>query len=105
MYGALHVDGSGENNPPVESFSDLYDELLSADDEHPDVSIIHDDSGWSLSAYRSGLLVFEHLGHQGEKFHMRDVHKKRVLELWRLLAAGDIAGILSEPWKEGYGQR
>jgi len=104
MYGVMHADGSGEDNPPVESLSDLYDELLSTDDEHPDVSVIHDDSGWCVSAYRSGLLVFEHLGRGGER-HMRNVPKERVLILWRRLIGGDIAGLLSEPWEEGYGSR
>src|SRR5207249_10638984 len=52
MFGILHTDGSGEDNPPVERLSDLYDELLSADREHGDVSVIHDDSGWCMSAHR-----------------------------------------------------
>ena len=69
------------------SLSDLYDELQWEDIEHVDVSVVHDDSGWAMSAYGSGRLIFEHLGEGGE-CHMIPVSKERVLELWRLLAAG-----------------
>jgi len=46
MFGVIHSDGSGDDNPPLESLSDLYDELLSADPEHGDVTVVHDDTGW-----------------------------------------------------------
>lgn len=104
MYGVIHSDGSGETNPPLESFSLLYDELLSADREHGDVSVIHDDTGWSMSAHRDGRLVFEHLENGGER-HMMPVSKVRVLELWERLIDGDIDGLLTEPWKPGYVER
>jgi hypothetical protein len=101
MFGVIHTDGSGEDNPPLESLSLLYDELLSADREHGDVSVIHDDTGWSMSAHRDGRLVFEHLENGGER-HMMSVPKERVLELWKRLIAGDIAGLLTEKWRSGY---
>lgn len=101
MYGVTHTDGSGDDNPPLESLSLLYDELLTADREHGDVSVIHDDTGWSMSAHRDGRLVFEHLENGGER-HMMYVPKSRVLELWKRLIDGDIDGLLMEPWKPGY---
>jgi len=101
MFSVVHTDGSGDENPPLESLSPLYDELLSADNEHGDVSVIHDDSGWSISAHRDGRVVFEHLARGGER-HMIPMPKKRVLELWRRLIEGDIEGLLAEPWKPGY---
>ena len=104
MFGVTHTDGSGEDNPPVESLSDLFDELLSADREHGDVSVINDDSGWCMSAHRDGRLVFGHLGNGGCQ-HMIPVPKERVLQLWKRLIDGDIDGILSENWKPGYGTR
>lgn len=42
MFGVLHMDGSGEDNPSLESLSNLYDELLIPDPEHGDVSVIND---------------------------------------------------------------
>lgn len=101
MFSIIHTDGSGEENPPIESLAKLYDELLSADREHGDVAVVHDDSGWSMSAHRDGRLVLEHLGSGGER-HMIPVPKARVLELWRRLIDGDIDGLLREPWKPGY---
>ena len=104
MFSVIHTDGSGDENPAVESLSDLYDELFSADREHGDVAVVHDDSGWSMSVHRDGRLVFEHLGKGGER-HMIPVPKERVLELWRRLIAGDIDSLLDEPWKPGYVER
>jgi hypothetical protein len=102
MFGVIHMDGSGDGNPPVESLSDLYGELFSSGIVDGDVAVIHDDSGWGMSAHRDGRLVFEHLGGQGAARHMISVPKERVLELWKRLIDGDIDGLLKEPWKSGY---
>jgi len=80
MFSVIHTDGSGDENPPIESLSALYDELVSADQEHGDVAVVHENSGWSMSAHRDG-------------------------RLWRRLIDGDIEGILVEPWQPGYIQR
>ena len=101
MLSVIHTDGSGEENPPVESLSSLYDELLASNREHGDVAVVHEDSGFSMSAHRDGRLVFEHLGEGGER-HMTLVPKARVLELWHRLIKGDIERIRSEPWVPGY---
>lgn len=103
MDGVLHTNGAGENELPSDRLSALYDELVSADDEHPDVSVIHDDSGWCMSAFRSGLVVFGHLEGKGAHRHMTHVPKAYVLALWKRLISGDIEGLLTEPWKPGYG--
>ena len=104
MFSVIHSDGSGEENPTLDSLSALYDELQSADREHGDVAVVHEDTGWSLSAHRDGRLVFEHLGQGGER-HMFPVSKERVLELWRRLIDGDIDGLIKEPWRPGYVDR
>ncbi len=59
MFSIRHTDSSGERNPPLECLSSLYDELASADQEHGDVAVIHDESGWTISAHRDGRLVME----------------------------------------------
>jgi hypothetical protein len=104
MFSVIHTDGSGDENPPLASLSALYDELQSADREHGDVAVVHEDSGWSMSAHRDGRVVFEHLG-KGMERHMIPVPKERVLELWRRLIDGDINGLLAESWKPGYVER
>jgi hypothetical protein len=104
MFSILHTDGSGTENPTLESLDALYDELRSADREHGDVAVIHDDTGWCLSAHRDGRVVFEHLKDGGQR-HIIGLAKERVLDLWKRLAAGNIAALLSEPWKPGYVER
>jgi hypothetical protein len=103
MFSVLHANGSGCENPAVEALSELYDELLSSESEHGDVAVIHDDSGWSMSAHRDGRVVLEHLGEGGER-HMIPASKERVLELWRRLIDGEIDALLEEPWTTGYGR-
>ncbi len=106
MFGVIHSDGSGENNVPLEGLSKLYDELSNADSEHGDVAVVNDDSGWCLSAHQDGRLVFERLGTRGATDrHMKKVSKEFVLELWKRLIQGDIEGLLSEDWKQGYTER
>ena len=104
MFSVIHTDGSGDENPPLDSLSALYDELLSSDREHGDVSVVHEDTGWSMSAHRDGRLVFEHLGKGGER-HMMPVPKARVLQMWKRLIDGDIDRLFLEPWKPGYVER
>ena len=102
MYGVVHMDASGEDNPPVESLSDLYDELFTSGIVDGNVSVINDDNGWSISAYRDGRLVFGKLGDPESERHMIPVSKNRALELWKRLIDGDIQGLLKERWKPGY---
>jgi hypothetical protein len=104
MFSIRHTDGSGEVDPPIEILSNLYDELKSTDQEHGDVSVTDEKSGWCMSAHRGGQLVFGNLRDHGRSdCHMTPVPKERVLELWKRLIAGDIDGLLSEPWLPGYG--
>ena len=101
MYSVIHTDGSGEQDPPFESLSELYNELSCADAEHGDVAVVHEDSGWSISAHRDGRVVMEHLGNGGER-HMTNATKNSVIALWARLINGEIDGLLTEPWSPGY---
>jgi hypothetical protein len=76
-------------------------ELDTPDAEHPDASLTHE-SGWSLSAFQSGRLVWENV-EEGEPRHMLGVSRERTLHLWLLLARGDLATIEGEAWLAGYG--
>jgi hypothetical protein len=104
MFSVIHTDGSGDDGLSLEMLSPLYDELLTADQEHGDVSVVNEDTGWCISAHRDGRVVFGHLGTGGDR-HMIAVPRERVLELWRRLIDGDIDGLLAEPWKPGYAER
>jgi hypothetical protein len=72
------------------------------DDEHPDVSIVHE-TGWGLSAFQSGLLIWENVEDDDEPRHMRPVPRAVVRDLFRLVAAGDLDALEAEPWQPGYG--
>ena len=103
MFSIMHIDGSGDVDPPIAAIHALFDELKDADTEHGDVTVRHTESGWFLSAHRDGRLVLENLedGH-GPGRHMIPVERERVLFLWRQLIAGDLDAVMSEPWRPGY---
>ena len=101
---SYHVNrrwGDSDCDPTIEKMREALAELDVEDIEHPDVALIHE-SGWCLGAYQSGLLIWEHL-EGNEPRHMRGISRERTLELWQILARGDLATIDSEPWKPGYG--
>ena len=50
--------GGSERAPTVERLREVLTELERPDPEHPDVWLTHE-SGWTLSVYGSGLLVWE----------------------------------------------
>jgi hypothetical protein len=95
------MDASGDDDPPLESLSSLYDELSKSGITDGNVAVIDQGSSWCLSAHRDGRVVFEHL-QKGEERHMTPVEKDRVLHLWRQLIDGNVDGIMSQPWMPGY---
>ena len=103
-YFAHDRSGAMETNPPIERLRELLQSLDAEDYEHPDVALTHD-SEWCLSAYRSGLLVWENLNEAGSfsAWHMTFVPREKVLELWLKLAQGDLAAVQAEPWLPGHG--
>jgi hypothetical protein len=100
-FHIYHRNGACESNPVLDKLEALYDELKGAGEEHPDVSVGHE-SGWSLSAFQSGLLVWENVERDSVPRHIKAAPKLRTIELWRKLAIGDIQEIDSEPWQDGY---
>ncbi|WBB89963.1 hypothetical protein [Verrucosispora sp. WMMC514] len=72
------------------------------DDEHPDVSVSHD-SGWTLSAFPSGLVVWENLEDDDTPRHLRDVTRAQLAELMTHCGEGHLDQLERLPWREGYG--
>jgi len=96
--------GGNERDPPVERLRELLQSLDIEDREHPDVAVKHE-TEWCLSAFPSGLLVWEALEETEDgsaPMHMKGVPREKVLELWLKLASGDIAAVEAEPWIPGY---
>lgn len=105
-FGFCHIDGGSSDNPSLDDLGKLYDELAIADEEHFDVSVIHDESGYSITAYPSGYVILENLIELTPGFrHIDGVTKEQVIDMWRRLAAGDIPWILALPWVPGLPQR
>ena len=102
-YSASDRWGAAERNPPIERLRELLQSLDVEDKEHANVALKHE-TEWCLSAFPSGLLVWENVavGDSNAK-HMKCVPRETVLGLWLKLARGDIATIQAEPWLPGYG--
>ncbi|MFF8955495.1 hypothetical protein [Streptomyces sp. NPDC014894] len=98
-YFMYDVMGGTVDEHDPEAMRRVLDGLASADDEHPDVSLSHE-SGWCLSAFRSGLLIWENIEDGSvAPVEMIKVTREEILRLFRLLAAGDIASVEALPWQ------
>jgi hypothetical protein len=94
---------AGAEREPIEQVMvEVLAELDADDPEHPDVALEHE-NGWALSAFSSGLVVFENVETDDEPRHMSGVSRADVAELWRLLAVGNFAHLESRPWLPGCG--
>ncbi|MGW2895716.1 hypothetical protein ACWDAO_14125 [Streptomyces sp. NPDC001212] len=98
-YFMYDVRGGTVDEPDPEMMRRVLDGLAQADDEHPDVSLTHE-SGWCLSVFGGGLLVWENPDDDSvNPGEMRNVARKEILRLFGLLAAGNIASIEELPWQ------
>jgi hypothetical protein len=93
--------GDMDVDPPVASLEELLRELEIKDEEHPDVSVRHDETQWCLSAFPDGLLIWENV-EEGHSQHMKDVPREKILHLWTKLTKEELSSIHSEPWITGY---
>ena len=72
------------------------------DDEHPDVAVSHE-SGWTISGYHGGLVVWENVETDDQPRHMRNVSEHKLAHLMRLAADADLDEINAYHWLPGYG--
>lgn len=98
-YNVTHLNGAMESNLATSRFHELLDELADADAEHTDVSVTHE-SEWSLSIFRDGRAILEHL-EEGDIFHRNAVERAELIDLMVAVAEGRIAEARSGPWKPG----
>ncbi|MFF5922536.1 hypothetical protein ACFY8C_30000 [Streptomyces flavochromogenes] len=98
-YFMYDVMGGTVDEPDPETMRRVLDGLAQADDEHPEVSLTHE-SGWCLSAFDGGLLVWENPDEDSvAPGEMRDVAREETLRLFAVLAAGDIASVEALSWQ------
>jgi hypothetical protein len=103
--GTIHVVAAniahltGEMEPATADLVPaLIAELDNADVEHTDVSI-SDESGWGLSAYASGLVIWENIeGDADTEQQMTDVSRAEMVEMFTDIANGDIDAVAGRPW-------
>lgn len=72
------------------------------DQHHPEVTLCHM-SGWCIAVYPSGVAILTLRGSKNEPWHMRCNSYEHVLELWTLLAAGQLDELGASGWLPGYG--
>lgn len=87
-----------ESDAPFEAFDALLGELDYVDQEHPDVAVCHE-SGWALSAFRSGRLIYENVEDLTQEPRQIVVDRKVMKVLFRSLAAGDMERLDAEAWQ------
>ncbi|GAU65972.1 putative hypothetical protein [Streptomyces sp. NBRC 110611] len=99
-YHATDLMGESIDEPDESQIRALVQSLSQADDEHPDVSLNHE-SGWSLSAFRDGLVIWENVEDEDadEPGELEGLSQDEIVQLFLRLARGDIAGINELAWQ------
>ncbi|BCJ52413.1 hypothetical protein Asp14428_38880 [Actinoplanes sp. NBRC 14428] len=73
------------------------------DDEHPDVAMTDDRTGWSLSAFQTGRPARENVEDDSiAPRHLAEVSRAETTRLTLLVAAGDLDELERSPWRPGY---
>ena len=102
LYHTTDIDGVSLLNPDADALRELLaqlDDPAAEDAEHPDVALIHDPSGWSISAFPGGTVILENLEDEDEApLYMNAVSRRDALQLWLELARGEIERVRKRPW-------
>ena len=103
LFHTTDIDGISELNPTADKMRELLDSLKSpeaAEAEHPDVSLVHDASGWSISVYPSGIVTLDNLDEPDDapRF-MSGLTRNQALELWLELSKGEIQQLTARAWR------
>jgi hypothetical protein len=101
MFTIRHITGDMDVDPDPGALVGLIDELDQADGEHTDVSV-EVESGWGLSAFANGLVVWENVEEDEEPRHLAGVERSQMVAMFETLAAGDLPAIEAYPWIAGY---
>ena len=102
-FTITHRWGAMESDPPLEAIITLLEELDAEDDEHPDVAVSHE-SGWTLSIFPSGRMIWENVEGDEEPRHRTGVGRDEARRLLSALAAGRMDEVdAAAGWQSGYG--
>lgn len=102
LYHTTDFDGISLLSPDKAAMQALLarlDEPGADEAEHPDVSLVHDPSAWSISVFPSGTVTFENLNtDDGPPLYMTGVNREDALQLWLELARGEIGKLKQRQW-------
>jgi len=93
--------GIQNDNPTDDEMRSALGELDAIDPEHPDCWL-SDQSGWSITAFASGLVTIENTESGEGPWHMHGQSKDEILRLWKHLQQGNLAAIQAQNWIDGY---
>ncbi|GHH36373.1 hypothetical protein [Streptomyces candidus] len=99
-YFMYDVHGNAVDEPDADTVRRLVQEGLAATDtDNPDVSLTHE-SGWSLSAFAGGLLLWENVEDETAAAGSLDkVAEEEVLRLFALLSGGEVEKVAELDWQ------
>lgn len=107
LYHTTDMDGISELNPNTERMEALIQQLDMPDfdeSDHPDLALVHDTSGWTLTLYPNGVVTFENFDDDDtQPRYMAGIQRSKALHLWQALARGDIEGLKELPWVRDQG--
>jgi len=98
-WHTTNLDGETRINPDVRQMRTVLQSLKNAGEfDFPDVSLTHC-SGWAITVNASWIAVLERVPDDGTRPAVFKIGSlEAALELWQLLASGDIEAVLSRPW-------
>lgn len=100
-YMVIHKDKTHSENYPINQLANVLAELEGENDIEKYVALTHK-SDWCLSVSPNKILVWENnLSDLSETWYMKDVPHSKILQLWTLLASGNIEEIKHEEWLLG----
>ncbi len=91
-----HIGGEMESVSRSQ-LPDLLAELDLADREHTNVGVQHE-SGWAMSLFPNGLVVWEHLDADAETGRLFGLSRDEMRELSATLIDGNIEAVAARPW-------
>lgn len=102
LYHTTDADGVSILNPDTEEMRNLLatlDEPGADEADHPDVALIHDASGWSMSVFPSGIVTLENLNSDDSApLYMDSVSRSESLKMWIELSRGEIERLMKRNW-------
>lgn len=102
LYHTTDAEGVSLLNPDTQAMRALLarlDEPAAEEAEHPDVSLVHDPSAWSLSVFPNGTVTFENLEADDDApLYMTKVSRPDALQMWLELSRGEIERLRQRAW-------